>query len=116
MAKVSSKTEDQVRDGAKITLGFDKTEEKVQQGTGQITTFNQLGFKGVVDKPDGWYLPDDLNAPAIILETKSELEDISLQKWVNELNNNCRIVLTKYKQVVGILYNGTDVRVFLNNN
>lgn len=62
MAKVSSKTEDQVRDGAKITLGFDKTEEKVQQGTGQITTFNQLGFKGVVDKPDGWYLPDDLNA------------------------------------------------------
>lgn len=53
MAKVSSKTEDQVRDGAKITLGFDKTEEKVQQGTGQITTFNQLGFKGVVDKPDG---------------------------------------------------------------
>ena len=46
MAKVSYKTEDQVRDGAKITLGFDKTEAKVQQGTGQITTFNQLGFKG----------------------------------------------------------------------
>lgn len=44
------------------------------------------------------------------------MEDISLQKWVNELNKNCRIVLTKYKQVVGILYNGTDVRVFLNNN
>lgn len=34
MAKVSYKTEDQVRDGAKIILGFDKTEEKVQQGTG----------------------------------------------------------------------------------
>ena len=33
MAKVSYKTEDQVRDGAKIILGFDKTEEKVQQGT-----------------------------------------------------------------------------------
>ena len=50
MAKVSYKTEDQVRDGAKITLGFDKTEAKVQQGTGQITTFNQLGFKGVMEK------------------------------------------------------------------
>lgn len=116
MAKVSYKTEDQVRDGAKITLGFDKTEAKVQQGTGQITTFNQLGFKGVIDKPDGWYLPDDLNAPAIILETKSEAEDISLQKWADELEKNCNIVLTKYTQVVGILYNGTDVRVFLNNS
>mgnify|MGYP002767437490 CR=1 FL=1 len=116
MAKVSYKTEDQVRDGAKITLGFDKTEAKVQQGTGQITTFNQLGFKGVIDKPDGWYLPNDLNAPAIILETKSEAEDISLQKWADELEKNCNIVLTKYTQVVGILYNGTDVRVFLNNS
>ena len=116
MAKVSYKTEDQVRDGAKTTLGFDKTEAKVQQGTGQITTFNQLGFKGIIDKPDGWYLPDDLNAPAIILETKSEAEDISLQKWADELEKNCNIVLTKYTQVVGILYNGADVRVFLNNS
>ena len=116
MAKVSYKTEDQVRDRAKITLGFDKTEAKVQQGTGQITTFNQLGFKGVIDKPDGWYLPDDLNVPAIILETKSEAENISLQKWADELEKNCNIVLTKYTQVVGILYNGTDVRVFLNNS
>lgn len=115
MAKVSSKTEDQVRDEAKIILGFDKKEAKIQQGTGQITTFNQLGFKGVADKPDGWYLPDDLNAPAIILETKSEAEDISLQKWENELFKNCTIVLSKYKQVVGVLYNGVDVRVFLNN-
>ena len=116
MAKVSYKTEDQVRDGAKIILGFDKSEAKIQQGTGQITTFNQLGFKGVIDKPDGWYLPDDLNSPAIILETKSQSEDISLQKWANELIKNCNIVLTKYKQVVGILYNGTDIRVFLNNS
>ena len=118
MAKVSYKTEDQVRDEAKITLGFDKTEAKIQQGTGQITTFNQLGFKRIIDKPDGWYLPDDLNSPAIILETKSELEleDISLQKWVDELFKNCNIVLTKYKQVVGILHNGSDTRVFLNNS
>ena len=116
MAKVSYKTEDQVRDAAKIILGFDKIEAKVQQGTGQITTFNQLGFKRVIDKPDGWYLPDDLNSPAIILETKSEIEDISLQKWADELIKNCNIVLTKYKQVVGILHNGSDTRVFLNNS
>lgn len=116
MAKVSSKTEDQVRDEAKIILGFDKKEAKIQQGTGQITTFNQLGFKGVADKPDGWYLPDDLNAPTIILETKSEAEDISLQKWENELFKNCTIVLSKYKQVIGVLYNGVEVRVFLNNS
>jgi type I restriction-modification system DNA methylase subunit len=109
------RTEDEVRDSAKLILGFDKTEPKVKQGTGQITTFNQLGFKGVIDKPDGWYLPDDKGIPAIILETKSEAEDISLQKWVKELNKNCNIVLKQYKHVVGILYNGQSIRVFLDN-
>lgn len=113
--KLIYRTEDQVRDNAKIILGFDKTESKVQQGTGQITTFNQLGFKGIIDKPDGWYLPDDKGIPAIILETKSEAEDISLKKWEKEVIKNCKIALTKYKHVVGILYNGNDVRVFLNN-
>lgn len=113
--KIKHRTEDQVRDSAKITLGFDTVETKIQQGTGQITTFNQLGFKGINDKPDGWYLPDDHTMPAIILETKSEAEDISLQKWADELAKNCNIVLTKYKQVVGILYNGIDIRVFKNN-
>lgn len=115
MAKLKYRTEDQVRDCAKNILGFDAIELNVQQGTGQITTFNQLGFKDVNDKPDGWYLPDDHNMPAIILETKSEAEDISLQKWADELIKNCNIVLLKYKQVVGVLYNGIDVRVFKNN-
>jgi len=113
--KLTYKTEDEVRDNAKIILGFDKTEPKVKQGTGQITTFNQLGFKGVIDKPDGWYFPDDKGIPAIILETKSEAEDISLEKWEKELIKNCKIALTQYKHVVGILYNGNDVRVFLDN-
>ena len=90
--KIVYRTEDEVRDSAKIQLGFDKVEANVKQGTGQITTFNQLGFKGVSDKPDGWYLPDDCTLPAIILETKSEQEDISLQKWVNELIKNLNIV------------------------
>ena len=113
--KLTYRTEDEVRDSAKAILGFDKPEPKVKQGTGQITTFNQLGFKGVIDKPDGWYLPDDKGIPAIILETKSESEDISLKKWEKELIKNCKIVLTQYKHVVGILYNGNDVRVFLDN-
>ena len=113
--KIVYRTEDEVRDSAKIQLGFNKVEANVKQGTGQITTFNQLGFKGVIDKPDGWYLPDDCTLPAIVLETKSEQEDISQQKWVNELIKNCNIVFAKYKNVCGILYNGVDIRVFKNN-
>lgn len=113
--RVTYKTEDEVRDEAKITLGFNEKEENVRQGTGQITTFNQLGFKGVSDKPDGWYLPDDKTAVAIILETKSEQEDIALKKWEEELAKNVNIVLEQYKKVVGILYNGQDIRVFKNN-
>ena len=64
------RTEDEVRDSAKLILGFDKTEPKVKQGTGQITTFNQLGFKGVKDRPDGWYLPNETHYPALVLEVK----------------------------------------------
>ncbi len=115
MTKMLFMTEDEVRDVAKVILGFDKKENGIRQGTGQITTFNQLGFKGNNNKPDGWYLSDDVAFPAIILETKSSKEDISLKKWVDELVKNCNVILTNYKQVVGILYNGIDIRVFLNN-
>ena len=115
MTKLKVRTEDEVRDSAKLILGFDKDEKGIQQGTGQITTFNQLGFKGIIDKPDGWYLPNDFNIPAIILETKSEDADIALKKWENELKKNCDIALGKYKKVIGILHNGIDTRVFLNN-
>lgn len=108
------KTEDIVRDEAKISLGFDKQEKDVKQGTGQITTFNQLGFNGIVDKPDGWYLPNDVSKPAIILETKSESEDLSKQKWVDELFKNLDIISSKYSKNIGILWNGKDIRVFKN--
>lgn len=108
-------TEDQVRDLAKIKLGFDKVEKNIKQGTGQITTFNQLGFKGINDKPDGWYLPSDMKSVAIILETKSESHDLDNKKWIDELIKNCNIVLSKYKKVIGILYNGNDIKVFKNN-
>lgn len=60
------RTEDEIRDYAKAILGFDEKDPEIKQGTGQITTFNQLGFKGISDKPDGWYLPDDKQDIAII--------------------------------------------------
>lgn len=113
--KAKLRTEDEVRLEARLILGLDVKEPNIQQGTGQITTFNQLGFKGVNDKPDGWYLPEDKQLPALVLETKSENEDISLQKWVDELSKNCNIVLNVYKNVIGVLYNGIEVRVFKNN-
>lgn len=103
-----SRTEDEVRDSAKEILGFNDDELNVKQGTGQITTFNQLGFKGVIDKPDGWYLPTDKMAVAIILETKAEKEDVQSNKWIAELKKNVEIVSSKYKRIVGILYNGLD--------
>ena len=107
------RTEDQIRDEAKIILGFDEIENGVQQGTGQITTFNQLGFKGGMDKPDGWYLPDDAGQPAIILETKSEAEELK-EKYEKELFKNIDIVLNKYSKVIGILYNRKEVKVYKN--
>lgn len=106
------RTEDQVRDEAKIILGFDDGEANVLQGTGQITTFNQLGFSGNSNKPDGWYLPNDKGEVAIILETKSEKEDLYKKKWETEIQKNIAIVRPKYSKVVGILYNGSDIRVF----
>lgn len=108
------RTEDQVRDEAKIILGFDDGEANVLQGTGQITTFNQLGFSGNSNKPDGWYLPNDKGEVAIILETKSEKEDLYKKKWETEIQKNIAIVRPKYSKVVGILYNGSDIRVFKN--
>ncbi len=103
-----ARTEDEVRDEAKQKLGFDKHEKGIQQGTGQITTFNQLGFKGVSDKPDGWYLPDDMGDVAIIVETKAENIELQNPKWTDELKKNMEIVAVKYEHVVGILYNGVD--------
>lgn len=115
MHKLTYRTEDEVRDSAKKILGFDKKEDNINQGTGQITTFNQLGFKGNNNKPDGWYLPEDNKAVSIILETKSEKEDITKKKWIDELKKNTDIVSKKYSKVIGILYNGIEVRVFKNN-
>lgn len=106
-----AQTEDEVRDKAKVILGFTEKDPQVKQGTGQITTFNQLGFKGVSDKPDGWYLPDDKQDIAIILETKAEKENVFLEKHFDELVKNVEIAAQQYRRIVGVLYNGIDVRV-----
>lgn len=114
------KTEDQVRNEADKILGFNGggCEPGTQQGTGQITTFNQLGFSNhplKTHKPDGWYLPADLDT-AIILETKSSQEPVTHQPWVEELLKNCAVVMSKYRNVIGILYNGSETNVFINGD
>lgn len=118
MSEIKVLTEDEVRDSAKIVLGFNDNEKGVKQGTGQITTFKELGFSCKLNnhKPDGWYLPDDRSKVAIILETKSEKQSLTNQKWADELFVNIGIVNTKYKEVVGILYNGVEQRVFMNKD
>lgn len=105
-------TEDIVRDLAGRTLGFYDTQD-AKSSVGQITTFNQLGFKGINDKPDGWYLPNNTNFPAIVLETKSTSVPLK-QTQINELIKNIKIVMTRYKNVIGILYNGYDIIVYKN--
>lgn len=104
-------TEDEVRDEAKKLLGFLPT-QNAQCGVGQITTFNQLGFKGIIDKPDGWFLPEKNTDVAIVLEVKSSDKNIEDQKCIDELFKNIDIVASKYEKIIGILYNGLDVLIF----
>lgn len=105
-------TEDEVRDSARDILGFED-KDGIRSGVGQLTTFNQLGFSGFADKPDGWYLPNNRADVAIVLETKAS--NILLgDKQVEEILKNVKIVESQYKKVVGILYNGEDLRVFKN--
>lgn len=99
-----------MRDTARDILGL-TDKDGVQAGVGQITTFNQLGFSGVLDKPDGWYLPKNKNEVAVVLETKATRIELK-QSQVDEVLKNVRIMQTQYEKVVGILYNGEDVRVF----
>ena len=81
------KTEDQVRDKMKMILGFDDEEADVMQGTGQLTTFKQLGFSGEDSnkKPDGWYLPSVPRDTAIILEAKNSGESVTATKTTDNI-------------------------------
>ena len=110
MPKKQPLTEDQVRDRAKEILGFCDT-ETAKSDVGQLTSFNQLGFNGVKDRSDGWYLPNEKSFPAIILETKPGETSLK-KKHIDELLKNCAIAQTKYQHVIGILYNGEDTMVY----
>lgn len=111
---ITSLTEDQVRDKARQILSLEDT-ETAQSGVGQLTSFKKLGFvgKGANNRPDGWYLPHQTIFPAIILEVKNEETELKTPQ-IEELLKNCRIAHTKYKDVIGILYNGIDIKVFKN--
>lgn len=111
---ITTITEDQVRDKARQILSLEDT-ETAQSGVGQLTSFKKLGFvgKGANNRPDGWYLPHQTIFPAIILEVKNEETELKTPQ-VEELLKNCRIAHTKYKDVIGILYNGIDIQVFKN--
>lgn len=109
------RTEDQVRDDANKILGLVDT-ETAKAGVGQITSFGKLlGIKGdgANNKPDGWYLPNETSFPAIIVEFKGEDKDLK-QAHIDELLKNCRIAHGKYKNIIGILYNGIDILVYKN--
>ena len=104
-------TEDEVRDLARGILGFED-KDGVRSGVGQLTTFNQLGFVGVADKPDGWYLPNNRADVAMVLETKASYIPLG-DKQVEEVLKNVKIIESQYKKVIGILYNGEDILLCL---
>ena len=114
------RTEDQVREEAGVILGFTDKEKCVKQGVGQITPFSRLGFTGDGKQymPDGWYLPDDKSKVAIVIEVKRESSKnnvIQTKSWEQEITRNITVVKQKYVNVVGILYNGIDIRVWKND-
>lgn len=103
-------TEDAVRDLARDILGLADS-DIAKAGVGQLTTFNQLGFPGVADKPDGWYLPKNKSEVAVVIETKATRVELK-QPQVDEVLKNVRIMQAQYEKVIGVLYNGEDIRVF----
>lgn len=105
-------TEDKIRESAGKILGFEDT-ETATSGVGQLTSFNQLGFKGIKDRPDGWYLPNEKTFPAIILEAKNGKITFN-DSHIKELIKNINIVSSKYSKNIGILYNGSTVKIYVN--
>ena len=105
-------TEDQVRDQARILLNF-YDDENAKSGVGQQTTFNVLDksyWGGISDKPDGWYLPNDKDKTAIVLETKASNKNLEKEK--SQIMRYIEIAHQKYQKVVGIIYNGESVLVY----
>ena len=112
------RSEDDVRNNADTILGFSDGEINVNQGTGQITTFNQLGYSNhslKSHKPDGWYIPDD-KGTAMILEAKDPDYDLERQEFIDEVLKNCAVLATTHRNVIGILYNGKETNIFINGD
>lgn len=103
-----------MRDAARKTLGFEKSETAIS-GTGQTTTFRMLGFTGSNSnlKPDGWYLPKSPIFPAIALETKAGDTTLT-SRDINQILKYGKVLEQKYKNWIGILYNGEDIQVYKN--
>ena len=119
------KTEDEVRDEARILLNLTDNNDKIKSGVGQLTSFSNLDnyyFKGISKSPDGWYFPDDINSAAIVLETKSSNNDFNIEgKKTSKQTQNLfqietyiEIAQKKYTKVIGILYNGYEAIVYKN--
>ncbi len=88
-----------------------------RSGVGQITTMNQLGFKGegASNKPDGWYLPIDKGTVALVLETKAtDSMSIDAPALRVQVEKYCATVRTQYDLVVGLVYDGERTRAFVN--
>lgn len=111
------KTEDEVRDEARILLNLTNNDDKIKSGVGQLTSFSSLDnyyFKGISKRPDGWYFPNDIQKTAIILETKASNELLD-EKNENQIKEYIKITQRKYKKVVGILYNSNEAIVYKND-
>lgn len=120
------KSEDQVRTELGKILNIE---------VGQLTTFKQLGFsekdfekltneeKEVIQqnkkskflslKPDGWDFCNEKNA-MIVCETKNSNETLNLDN-INQLNLYMTLCKKKYSNVIGIIYNGYEFKIFINN-
>ena len=115
-------TEDQVREKARQILNFKSDKDHVA-GIGQLTTFKTISkqidgdpFSKSNKEPDGWYFnKHDQQAPALLAEFKSEDKDLNRQNYIDELQRNMRIAMGYYRNVLGVLYNGSDLKVFRND-
>lgn len=107
-------SEDEVRFLARQTL-FDGCDDNahfdIDFGTGQITKFNKLGFPGVLQAPDGWYLPHDERRAAVVFEFKDECVTFG-DKHRKQLFENMVIVASRYRRVCGVLWNGRSIEVY----
>ena len=111
-------TEDQVRSLADSVLGLSGVPTSTaRSGVGQVTTMRKLGFtgEGASNKPDGWYLPVDRGAVALVLETKApDAMPIDSQALRTQVEKYCATARTHYDLVVGVVFDGERTRAYVN--